>query len=252
LAGCRLINGYGPTENTTFTCCHAIAAAAPIRGSVPIGRPIANTRVYILDEQLQPVPIGVAGELCTSGAGLARGYLNRPELTAERFIANPFAALDGHARLYRTGDICRYLRDGTIEFLGRRDHQVKIRGFRVELGEIETALVAHHAVQQAAVVAREDHRGRRELVAYLVAKSDLAVEALRQQLAEKLSGHMVPAKYVVLQSLPLNENGKVDRNALPPYETADRSEGRELPRDAREEALSRIWQEVLGLQSIDI
>jgi amino acid adenylation domain-containing protein len=171
LPDCHLINGYGPTENTTFTCCHRVAAGAPLNGSVPIGRPISNTQVYILDQHLQPVPIGVPGELYIGGDGLARGYLNRPELTAERFIADPFRTAPD-ARLYKTGDRVRYLADGTIEFLGRLDQQVKVRGYRIELEEIETVLAEHPAVEQAVVLAREDQPGDKRLVAYVTQNAD--------------------------------------------------------------------------------
>ncbi|HMN29021.1 MAG TPA: amino acid adenylation domain-containing protein, partial [Caldilineaceae bacterium] len=164
LPACQVINGYGPTENTTFTTCYTVTDSDEFDGSVPIGRPIANTQVYLLDRHGQPVPIGVAGELYIGGAGLARGYLNRPELTAERFIANPFGA----GRLYKTGDLVRYLADGQIEFLGRLDDQVKIRGFRVEPGEIEAALSQHPAIRQVAVILLEDQPGHKRLVAYYV------------------------------------------------------------------------------------
>ena len=163
----RLINGYGPTENTTFTCCHVMTSESDVGQSVPIGRPISNTTVYILDEYAHPVPVGVAGELYIGGDGLARGYLNQPELTAEKFVPNPFSAESG-SRLYRTGDTVRYRRDGNIEFLGRIDHQVKVRGYRIELGEIETALVHQAAVQDAVVMVREDEPGDKRLVAYTV------------------------------------------------------------------------------------
>lgn len=167
LKGCHLIDGYGPTENTTFTCCYRITEASLIGHSIPIGRPIANTQVYILDAQLQPLPIGVPGELYIGGAGLARGYLNRPELTSDRFIPNPFSNKSG-SRLYKTGDLARYLPDGNIEFLGRIDHQVKIRGFRIELGEIEAVLSQHPDVQESLVINREDASGNQRLVAYII------------------------------------------------------------------------------------
>jgi len=177
----RLINGYGPTENTTFTCCHVMTAQSRIERTVPIGRPISNTRVYVLDRHLQPVPVGVPGELYIGGDGLAREYLHQPELTAQKFILDPFSAEAG-ARLYRTGDRVRYLPDGNIEFLGRIDHQVKIRGFRIELGEIEAGIARHAAVREAVVLAREDVPGDKRLIAYVVAAnppSDLVASCAR-------------------------------------------------------------------------
>ncbi|HMJ26677.1 MAG TPA: amino acid adenylation domain-containing protein, partial [Pyrinomonadaceae bacterium] len=172
LTGCRLINGYGPTENTTFTCCHTITDPVNLNGSVPIGRPISNTSVYILDRAMNPVPIGVTGELYIGGDGVARGYLNRPELNAERFVRDPFAESQ-NARLYRTGDLVRYRANGEIEFLGRRDNQVKVRGFRVELGEIESALAEHPSVREAVVVARKDN-GDKHLVAYVTSTTNFS------------------------------------------------------------------------------
>ncbi|MGH7561799.1 MAG: non-ribosomal peptide synthetase, partial [Gemmatimonadales bacterium] len=214
LPGVQLINGYGPTENTTFTCCHRITTADLGRGSISIGRPIANTTVYVLDRTSQPVPIGVAGELYTGGDGVALGYLHRPELTAERFLADPFAG--GSARLYRTGDQVRWRPDGTIEFLGRLDQQVKIRGFRIEPGEIEAALVAHPDVREAVVVVRPDARGDKRLVAYVIGRAGLPdAAALKAHCAARLPDFMVPATVVGLTALPVTPNGKVDRAALP-------------------------------------
>ncbi|MEM8546440.1 MAG: amino acid adenylation domain-containing protein, partial [Cyanobacteria bacterium P01_H01_bin.119] len=209
LPHCTLVNGYGPTENTTFTCCHTIAAIADTDRSIPIGRPINNTQVHILDGQLQPAPIGIAGELYIGGDGLARGYLNRPELTAERFIANPF----GPGRLYKSGDLARFQPDGNLEYLGRLDHQVKLRGFRIELGEIEAVLSRHGQVHQSIVVACEDEPNQKRLVAYVV--GDITPEAVQTYLSEHLPAYMVPSAIVPLDHLPLTPNGKIDRQGLP-------------------------------------
>jgi aspartate racemase len=253
LPDCRLINGYGPTENTTFSCCHPITDRERIIRSVPIGRPIANTRAYVLDAQLQPVPTGVVGELCVAGDGLARGYLNRPELTSERFVAAPFPEEPG--RLYRTGDRARYLPDGSIEFLGRSDHQVKIRGYRVELGEIEVALGRHPAVRQVVVVAVTAASADRRLVAYLVMDGPRppAVAELRAFLEASLPGYMIPTAWVVLDALPITENGKIDRSALPapePRSDQARPDSR-VPADDIERRLVEIWAATLGVARVD-
>jgi amino acid adenylation domain-containing protein len=214
--GCTLINGYGPTENTTFTCCHVMRSGDAIPDSVPIGRPISNTRVYILDEAGRPVAQGETGELYAAGDGVARGYLNSPEATAEKFVRDPFAP-ELSARMYRTGDWSRWREDGTVEFLGRIDTQVKILGYRIEPGEIEAALLAHDAVKQVCVVPHTDESGSKRLVAYYVATPDpgVAVAELKKYLAEKLPAFMVPALFVALPALPLTPNGKIDRAALP-------------------------------------
>ena len=212
----RLCNGYGPTECTTFTSIYPIPA--DIRegtASIPIGRPIADTQVYVLNARMQPVPVGIAGELYVGGAGLARGYLNRPELTAQRFVPNPFGAAG--SRLYRTGDQVRYRPDGIVEFIGRADTQVKIRGFRIELAEIDAVLARHPGVQACAVLARADQPGEKRLVAYYVATATTppSAPALRAHLAATLPDFMVPARYVRLDALPVTANGKLDRGALP-------------------------------------
>ena len=217
---------------------------------MPIGRPLANRAIYILDQHGNPVPIGVHGHLHIGGVGLARGYLNRPDLTAEKFVPDPFSAEPG-ARMYKTGDLARYRPDGNIEFLGRADHQVKIRGFRIELGEIEAVLGQHPAVRQAVVLAREDAPGEKRLVAYVVADSTTD-EQLRRFLKDKLPESMVPAVVVLLEALPVTPNGKVDRRALP---APDRSRP-ELekafvaPRDDLELQLAHIWEEVLGVRPV--
>ncbi|WP_255356366.1 amino acid adenylation domain-containing protein, partial [Lysobacter sp. Root983] len=212
----HLINGYGPTETTTFACTHLIEALAEDATSVPIGRPIANTQVYILDAQGEPVPVGVAGELHIGGDGVARGYLNQPALTAERFVRDPFSA-DPQARMYKTGDLGRWLPDGTIEYLGRNDFQVKIRGFRIELGEIEARLAACADVREAVVLAREDVPGDKRLVAYVVpsAGAEPTGVQLREALQAQLPEYMVPSAFMVLDAFPLTPNGKLDRKALP-------------------------------------
>lgn len=252
----QLVNGYGPTESTTFTCCYRIPRDLSDHAlSIPIGRPIANTQVYILDKQLNPVPIGVSGELYIGGDGLARGYLNRPELTAEKFVRHPFSE-NPEARLYKAGDLARYQLDGSIEFLGRIDHQVKLRGFRIELGEIEAVLSAHPAVQQAVVAVREATLGDPRLVAYVVARDgrELSVEALRAHLKQQLPEYMVPSAFMYLDALPLTPNGKFDRKALPAWdqERPDLQEAYTAPRTPIEEILTEIWAELFGLQQVGI
>jgi aspartate racemase len=216
LADCTLINGYGPTENTTFTCCHVMRHGDRIGESVPIGRPISNTRVYILDDALRPVPAGEIGELYTAGDGLARGYLNNPDATREKFLPDPFVGEPGE-RMYRTGDLARWTADGLVEFLGRADQQVKILGHRIEPGEIEAALAAHPEVRQSCVVAHGDGSGSKRLVAYYVASTGRGATpgGLKDFLAAKLPQYLVPALFIQLPALPLSPNGKVDRAALP-------------------------------------
>lgn len=255
LEGCCLVNGYGPTENTTFTCCHRMTAPQHVGASVSIGRPIANTRVYVLDGHLEPVPIGVPGELYTSGDGLARGYHQRPRLTAQRFVPNPFADEPG-ARMYRTGDLVRWLPEGTLEFLGRFDYQVKVRGFRIELGEIESALLEHPAVRRAVVVSRDEDHAQKRLVAYTVADplAPPSVEELRRFLGQRLPSYMIPSALVALDALPLTPNGKVDRAALP---VPDRSRPRlrseyVAPQSEAEKLLAGIWAEVLGIDKVGV
>jgi amino acid adenylation domain-containing protein len=248
--GLQIVNGYGPAETTVFSTTYPEIGNRS--RNTPIGRPLANTRIYILDAHGEPVPVGVTGELYIGGAGVARGYLNRPELTAERFVRDPFTSEAG-ARMYRTGDLGRWLADGNIEFLGRNDFQVKIRGFRIELGEIEARLVEHEGVQEAVVLAREDTPGEKRLVAYYTAseQNSVAVRELRAHLATKLPGHMVPSAYVRLESLPLTPNGKLDRKALSaPEGDAYVVRQYEAPQGAIEELLAGIWAELLHLERV--
>ncbi|OPF84591.1 non-ribosomal peptide synthetase [Streptomyces antioxidans] len=246
-AGRRMVNAYGPSETTVVA-----TMSDPLSGAVhpPIGRPVWNTRVYVLDERLAPVPAGVAGELYIAGAGLARGYLNRPRLTAERFVADPFGAPGD--RLYRTGDIVRWTTGGQLEFVGRADDQVKIRGYRIELGEIETALAAHPKVDRAAVTVRRDDQGRAQLIGYAVAKGSRppGPETLRTFLAARLPDYMVPAALMTLDELPLTANGKVDRGALP-EPVFGGAQGR-APRDAKETLLCELIGELLGIERVTI
>ena len=247
----RLINGYGPTEGTTFTCCHTISPADAAGESVPIGRPIANTRVYIVDEQMRPTPIGVPGELLIAGDGLARGYWNRSDLTAEKFVAWDG---DPDGRVYRSGDLARYRNDGTIQFLGRIDRQIKVRGFRIEPGEIEAVLSRHPAMKQVVVVLREDTPGDRRLIAYCVsASANAAVPSdLRPFAAEQLPDYMVPSAFVMMERLPLTSNGKVDQAALPAPDPKPVKEDYVAPRSKEEEILAQIWAEVLHLNRVGI
>ncbi|MBR8835476.1 MAG: amino acid adenylation domain-containing protein [Stigonema ocellatum SAG 48.90 = DSM 106950] len=246
-----LWNLYGPTETTVWsTMCQVDLG----KSSMCIGRPIANTQVYLLNAQMERVPMGVAGEIYIGGAGLARGYLNRPDLTAERFIPNPFSD-EPNARLYKTGDLARYLSDGNIEYVVRIDHQVKIRGFRIELGEIETVLWQHPAVENAVVIAREDIPGDKRLVAYVVSKLQRSLfRNLRSFLKQKLPEYMVPSSFVFLNALPLTPNGKVDRKALPIPDNIrpELEEDFVAPSTPVEEVLAEIWSQVLGLKQIGI
>jgi amino acid adenylation domain-containing protein len=247
----QLINGYGPTETTTFATTYTITTCDG-HTPLPIGRPIGNTSIYLLDDDLQPVPLGVAGEVCIGGAGVALGYLNRPELTAERFVVDPFAARP-EAKMYRTGDRARYRVDGNLEYLGRRDHQVKIRGFRVELGEVEARVREDPAVRDAAVLAYEAVPGDKRLIAYLVPHPDrpLDAAALRDRLARQLPDYMVPSAFVQLAHLPLTTHGKVDRRALPAPGAEDTiTRAYEPPVDELERAIATIWSELLGVERV--
>jgi acyl-coenzyme A synthetase/AMP-(fatty) acid ligase/acyl carrier protein len=251
----RLVHVYGPTECTTFSSWQLVGEVPRTAVTVPIGRAMSNMRLYILDRHLEPVPIGVTGELHVGGDGLARGYLDQPGFTAERFIPDPFGGAPG-GRLYKTGDLTRWLEDGQVEFVARNDFQVKVRGFRIEPGEIETVLREHESVGEAVVVARTGTRGDAYLAAYVVAaRGPLPTTAeLRAFLKEKLPEYMLPSVYLVLDKLPLTPQGKVDRRALP------RSEGaaRELdvsfvaPRNAIEEVLAEIFAEVLMIERVGV
>jgi amino acid adenylation domain-containing protein len=248
--GLQIVNGYGPAETTVFSTTYPEINNRS--RNTPIGRPLANTRIYILDAHGEPVPVGVTGELYIGGAGVARGYLSHPELTAERFVRDPFTTEAG-TRMYRTGDMGRWLADGNIEFLGRNDFQVKIRGFRIELGEIEARLREHEGVQEAVVVAREDTPGDKRLVAYYTAREQNSVGAqeLRAHVKEKLPEYMVPVAYVKLESLPLTANGKLNRKALPaPEGDAYVVRQYEAPQGAIEELLAGIWAKLLKLERV--
>jgi non-ribosomal peptide synthetase component E (peptide arylation enzyme)/acyl carrier protein len=242
----NLCNLCGPTETcveSTFWTCRR----DPDQRTVPIGRPIANTQIYLLDRHKQPVPVGVTGELYIGGAGLARGYLNRPEMTAEKFLPDPFTTEPG-ARLYRTGDLGRYLPNGNIEFLGRIDHQVKIRGFRIELGEIEAVLAQHPTVRESVVIAREDRAGDKRIVAYFIPHEGApAIIELRGYLKRSLPEYMVPSAWVILESFPLTPNGKVDRKALPnpDFSRTTLEQGYVAPQDSVEGIIAMVWSEVL-------
>ena len=251
----RLFNEYGPTEATVGCSAYEVQVDDARSGPVPIGRPIANTQLYVLDANLQPVPVGEVGELYIGGAGVARGYLNRPELTRERFLHDTFSEQVG-ARLYKSGDLARYREDGTLECLGRVDDQVKIRGFRIELGEIESALVSHPGVQSCLVLAQEDAPGNKQLVSYVIARGSESLEAdvLRNFLRQRLPDYMVPAYFVFLDSLPLNQNGKVDREALPapPYKNVAANQSFVAPRNETEMKLAAIWMELLKVERVGI
>jgi amino acid adenylation domain-containing protein len=250
-----LWNVYGPTETTIWSTALEVSTV-PVHSAaaVSIGRPIANTEIYLLDSASHPVPIGVPGELHIGGAGLARGYLNQPELTEQKFIPHPFSTEPG-ARLYRTGDLARYRADGNIEFLSRTDHQVKIRGFRIEPGEIEAALVQCPGIRAAAVMAREDAAGEKRLIAYIVApEQEVTRESLRRCLRERLPDYMVPSAFILMDALPLTSNGKLNRQALPAPEAAnpDGSARSRKPKDAVELQLTHIWERVLGVTGIAV
>ncbi|HCI81297.1 MAG TPA: hypothetical protein DHW02_16585 [Ktedonobacter sp.] len=254
----QLVNTYGPTEATIVATMYRVptsAEADSVQREVPIGRPIANAQVYVLDQHLHVVPIGVSGELYIGGVGLAREYFNRPDLTAEKFISHPFRAESG-ARLYKTGDMVRYLPTGDLEFLGRIDHQVKIRGYRIELGEIEAVLEQHPSVQEAVVIVREDVPGDKRLVAYVVPyrEQTLTSSELRDSAQKQLPNYMIPTAFVSMKALPLSSNGKLDRRALPAPEMTRREldETFVAPTLAVHQQLAHIWEELLDVRPVGI
>ncbi|UNO44069.1 non-ribosomal peptide synthetase [Streptomyces sp. MST-110588] len=253
LPGVRMINGYGPTEGTVFTSLFIVNGNYAGSGPLPIGTPIAGTRVYVLDAALRPVPPGVAGELYLSGDGMGRGYVNRPGITSERFVADPFG--EPGARMYRSGDLVRWLPDGNLDFVSRTDFQVKIRGLRIELGEIEAAAAAHPAVAQALVLARDDHGGSKRLVAYAVPEAGSqapAPEELKEFIGRSLPSYMVPSAVIVLDAFPLTPNGKVDRRALPSPDDAAGTREYVAPRNPGEELVADIWADVLGVEKVGV
>ncbi|MCK4261233.1 MAG: amino acid adenylation domain-containing protein, partial [Halanaerobiales bacterium] len=242
----RIINGYGPTESTTFTTYFRIDQE--YTSNIPIGKPVSNTKVYILDKNNQLQPIGVPGELCIAGDGLARGYLNRPELTEEKFVENQFGE-----RMYRTGDLARWIPDGNIEFLGRVDNQVKIRGFRIELGEIENQLLIHDQIREVIVVDKVDSNDNKYLCAYIVSDNELSVVELREYLVKELPDYMIPAYFIYLDKMPLNANGKIDRRALPEVD-GNFSIGTEyvVPDTESEIKMAKIWSKILAIEKVGI
>jgi acyl carrier protein len=250
-----LLNLYGSSEVAADATCYDTRDYTASLTSIPIGRPIANTQVYLLDQHMQPVPIGVSGEIHIGGDGLARGYFNCPELTAAKFVPNPLNDKP-EARLYKTGDQARYLPDGTLEYLGRLDQQVKLRGYRIELGEIEAVLVQHPAVREVVVVVREDSPGDKGLVAYVVLHPEqtATIAELRSHVMKQVPNYMVPGAFVFLETLPLLPNGKVDRKGLPtPDQTSYQlQETFVAPRTPLEETIAGIWGQVLGLERVGI
>ncbi|MGZ4107887.1 MAG: amino acid adenylation domain-containing protein, partial [Tumebacillaceae bacterium] len=253
LPGLIILNGYGPTEASIASTIYQVDPSEMHIRNAPIGRPVANTTAYVLDSRLQPVPTGVAGEVYIGGVGLARGYLNRADLTAEKFVANPFAEKKGE-RLYKTGDLARYLADGNIEFVGRVDHQVKVRGFRIELGEIEAVLAQHADVTSAVVLVREDVPGDKRIVAYVAAEDAEAVTSgeLRHAVKARLPEYMVPSAFIVLEAMPLTPNGKVDRRALPAPDWELLEQTYVAPRTSVEETVAGIWADVLHVERVGV
>jgi len=248
-AGIKMVNAYGPTE-ASDDITHYIMDKTPDMLNIPIGKPLQNFSIYIVDNSMKLCPVGVTGEICVAGKGVGRGYLNNPQKTGEVFIEDPFAGKPG-VRLYKTGDLARWLPDGNIEFLGRKDYQIKIRGFRIELGEIESRLVAHPAVKEAVVIDRQDKNGGKYLCAYIVHDEELKVSELKEYLSGTLPGYMVPSYFVRLQKLPLNPNGKVNRKALPAH-TMDSEMKYQAPVTQTQKLLAEIWKDVLGAERVGI
>src|SRR5689334_13413500 len=246
-----MLNVYGPTEATTYASWYDVQELTSDARTIPIGKPVSNTELYVLDRQGQVTPVGVSGELYIGGDALARGYLQQPQLTAEKFVPHPFSSTPG-ARLYRTGDLVRCLRDGSIDFIGRMDQQVKIRGFRIELGEIEAVLNEHAAVRESVVVVREDAPGQKRLVAYVVTDSDQVASELSSWLRARLPEYFVPSFFIVVDKLPLTPNGKVDRRALPaPEQSASvLAETLIAARTPEEQKIAEIWSDVLDIKPI--
>jgi amino acid adenylation domain-containing protein len=246
--GLRIINCYGPTENTTFSLTHDITDTVNV---IPIGRPISNSTVYILDTAAQLCPVGVCGEICVGGDGLSRGYLNREELTQQKFVTHPF---EQGQKIYKTGDMGRWLPDGNIEFLGRKDDQVKIRGFRIELGEVERTLQTHEAVDAVVVIATTDGSGEKQLIAYITGNAELSAAELRTHIGKTLPSYMVPDHFVQLEALPLTAHGKVDKRALPAAEGLGLESGTEYiaPITETEQKLAGIWSEILGKEKVSV
>ncbi|WP_375474222.1 AMP-binding protein [uncultured Nostoc sp.] len=250
-----LVNTYGPTEATIITTIYTFpdSTVEPAHWEVPIGRPIGNTQVYVLDKYLQSVPIGIPGELHIAGVCLAKGYLNRPDLTQEKFISNPFSNSTQDAKLYKTGDLVRYRLDGNLEFIGRIDKQVKIRGFRIELGEIEAAIAQHPLICMTAVTLQEDQPGDKRLIAYITADENLSPSSIDEFLRQKLPNYMIPTTWIKLDSLPLTSNGKVDYRALPKQtKNISQDNGFVAPRNELERQIAQIWAEVLNVPVVGI